>query len=557
MGAFTDRLSALQTDPSSRRWVFVPYDQVTDRVGPLASENPKDIGIVLVENPWKAARRPYHKQKLALILANLRHFAIEQAARGVAVRHVVASGPYRSALGEIIGETGPLTVMTPAERELREDLEPLRRDGSIEFVNHDGWFSSTDDFHRSLTKGKNPRMDAFYRNMRKTTGILMENNKPVGGKFSYDPENRQSWKGVPEAPQPPHFASDPIKDEAIDLINQHFSHHPGNLDPEAVPGTREDADKLRQWAKEQCLEHFGPYEDAMSIKSSGIFHTRLSALLNIQRILPADVVRDAEAMDIPLPSKEGFIRQIIGWREFMRHVHDLTDGFRELEDRQVPVRDVPGDAGYERWTGTSWQRMVTHRDPDGGAAPSALGADNPLPPAYWGASSGLSCLDRVVTCVWHEGYSHHITRLMVLGNIATLLDVNPRELTDWFWSAYTDAYDWVVEPNVLGMGTYALADFTITKPYVSGAAYINRMSDFCSECSFDPKKNCPITNLYWAFLARHEDALKDNVRMALPLKSLTKRSGNQRDRDERVFSRVNAVLASGDALKPREFPRDV
>ena len=174
---------------------------------------------------------------------------------------------------------------------------------------------------------------------------------------------------------------------------------------------------------------------------------------------------------------------------------------------------------------------------DGGSAPCALGCNTPLPPAYWGEKSGLACLDHVVATVWEDGYSHHITRLMVLANIATLLDVDPRELTDWFWVAYTDAFDWVVEPNVLGMGTYATGDLMTTKPYVSGAAYIHRMSDYCSTCGFNPKTECPLTSLYWAFLARHESALKNNPRIRMPMISLKKREKALRNKDRRIFQK--------------------
>ena len=180
--------------------------------------------------------------------------------------------------------------------------------------------------------------------------------------------------------------------------------------------------------------------------------------------------------------------------------------------------------------------------------PSALGASWPLPPVFWGTPSGLACLDRVVADVWAEGYTHHITRLMVLANLATLLDVSPRELTDWFWVAYADAYDWVVEPNVLGMGTYAVGDLMTTKPYVSGAAYIARMSDYCEICAFDPTTTCPITRLYWAFLARHEMRLRDNPRLRLPLQALRKRPTARREEDAKTFQHVRATLAAGSAL---------
>jgi deoxyribodipyrimidine photolyase-related protein len=527
-GEFARRLEASNPDPSGRRWLFVPYDQLSDRIGPLSREDPETLGIVLVESPWKAARRPYHKQKLALILSNLRHFALEQAARGVAVRHLVARGPYREALAAAVAEPGldaPLRVMVPAERELRTDLEPLRRQGVLEQIPHEGWLTSRDQFDRSQN-GPPWRMDAFYRLVRRESGILMKNDKPVGGKFSFDRENRKPWKGDPPAPDLPRFGDDPVKSEVVELIEGRYGAHPGRLDPDRLPATAEDARKAWRWARRNCLPHFGPFEDAMSVRSSNLFHTRISPLLHLHRLPPRDVVRDVSEMEIPLASKEGFVRQVLGWREFVRHVHLATDGFRELPGGPAATGD------------------------EAGATPSFLGASEPLPAAYWGEPSGLECLDRVVADVWREGQSHHITRLMVLSNLATLLDLSPRELTDWFWVAYVDAFDWVVEPNVLGMGTFATGELMTTKPYVSGAAYIDRMSDYCAQCVFSPRENCPITPLYWAFLARHEQALRDHPRMRMPLASLGKRAPAQRRRDERTFELVRRALREGRRLTP-------
>ena len=177
-----------------------------------------------------------------------------------------------------------------------------------------------------------------------------------------------------------------------------------------------------------------------------------------------------------------------------------------------------------------------------------------LSPAYWGRKSGLACLDHVVEGVWAEGYSHHIARLMVLCNLAALLDVRPREITDWFWVAYTDAYDWVVEPNVLAMGTFAVGDLMTTKPYISGAAYINRMSDFCPTCRFDPRKNCPITNLYWAFLSRHEKNFNKNPRLAIPMRSLARRRAELQEKDRAIFKILQEVLSKGNAVGPEDLP---
>ena len=514
---FTKQLEARRPSAGRRTWVFVPYDQLTDRIGPLARLAPEAAGIVLVESRAKAARRPYHKQKLALVLANLRHFALEQAARGVAVRHVGTDGGCAEVLEDVAREVGPLQVMQPAERELRVELAPLVDAGHLEILPHEGWLTTTEQFEAAAGTAPPWRMDAFYRHVRRATGLLMEDGKPAGGKWSHDAANRKPWRGEPPAPTPPRFRPDGVTQEVVALVEGAFVEHPGRLDARTLPVTAAHARRLWTWAKTECLRDFGPYEDAMSERSRGLFHTRIAPLLNHHRLLPARVVAEAAALDVPIESREGFVRQILGWREFVRHVHEATDGFRDLP---------------------------------GGSAPSHLGAHEPLPAAYWGEPSGLRCLDHVVETVWEEGYSHHITRLMVLSNLATLLDVEPRELTDWFWAAYVDAYDWVVEPNVLGMGTFALGDVMTTKPYVSGAAYIDRMGDHCSACAFDPKRDCPITPLYWAFLARHEETLGSNLRMRMPYASLRRRDPARREADARVFEHVRSRLAEGRAVDP-------
>ena len=519
MRTFRSELDAREVDPKGRRWIYVPYDQLSDGIGPLSREDPARLGIVLIESPAKAARRPYHKQKLALVLANMRHFALEQAARGVAVRYLVGETGYADTLAKAKSR---LAMMEPAERELRVELSGL----DIEMLPHEGWLTTREDFEEGA--GSPWRMDAFYRHVRRRTGILMERGKPIGGKFSFDAENRRPWPGDPPAPTPPVFRPDAITTEVCELVESRFADHPGTLDPDSLPATADDAERAWKWALEECLPTFGPFEDAMSKRSSGLFHTRLAALINLHRLLPARVVADVVGNEaIPLASREGYVRQILGWREFVRHVHRETDGFRT------------GVKGY------------THEG-EGGAEPSYLGAEEPLPDAYWdyGKPSGLACLDAVVADVWREGWSHHISRLMVLSNFATLVGISPRALTDWFWVAYVDAYDWVVEPNVLAMGTYGAGDVMTTKPYVSGAAYIDRMSDYCESCAFDPKKNCPIARLYWSFLARNEKALSNVPRLMNPLGSMRKRSAENKAEDARVLARVRQTLAAGERLVP-------
>lgn len=538
MSAFTHRLAELNPDPTGRRWLFVPYDQLTAELGPLSEEPPEELGIVVVETLWKGRRRSYHKQKLALILANLRHFALEQAERGVAVRHVIGEASYGDLLRPVAKELGGLRMMEAAERELRVDLAPLVEEGLLEILPHQGWLTDDEDFRKGSGKAPPWRMDAFYRRVRSRTGILMEDGTPVGGKYSFDAENRKAWKGDPPAAQEPTFPLDPIKEEVLALVEELFADHPGTLRPEHLPATADDAEALWAWARESCLPTFGPYEDAMSTRSRTLFHTRISHLLNLHRLLPRRVVAEAEAMDIPLAGKEGFIRQILGWREFVRHIHRATDGFRALPAEYGGGAEAEAELDGEDygWAGPP------------GASPSVLGARHPLPPAWWGTASGMRCLDEVVQGVWDEGYGHHITRLMVLSNLATLLDLSPRELTDWFWVAYTDAYDWVVEPNVLGMGTFAVGELMTTKPYVSGTPYIRKMSDYCDGCTLDPNRTCPISELYWAFLARHEEALKGNRRMSLPLASMRRRSTGKKEADRRVFETVRSALDRGEPV---------
>lgn len=533
--------------------MFVPYDQLSDAIGPLAESPVEELGIVLVESAAKGRQRPYHRQKLALILTNLRHFALEQAARGVAVRHVATEQSFAAALRPLADQLGPLTMMAAAERELAKELEPLVADGVVEVVEHGGWLTTTDQFLRGAGSEPPWRMNAFYRLVRQETAILMDDGAPVGGKYSFDTENRKPWKGQPPAPQPPTFDPDDITLEVADLIERRFERHPGSLRLESLPADQKDAESLWSWALEHCLEHFGPYEDAMSVRSRSLFHTRVSQLVNLHRLLPGDLVRDVAAADAPLESREGFIRQILGWREFIRHVHSETDGFRTLTDSPANEAEEPGDGGWQVWTGESWHSEQSSQEAAvGGARPSHLGVEAPIPAAYWGRPSGLACLDRVVHEVWDEGYTHHIPRLMVLSNLATLLDVSPRQLTDWFWVAFVDAFDWVVEPNVLGMGTFALGDLFTTKPYVSGANYIRKMSDYCEDCRFDPKKNCPITRLYWAFLERHRKHFEDNPRMRLVLRNLDRRPEQERDLDRETFETTRQQLEDGSELAPLE-----
>jgi deoxyribodipyrimidine photolyase-related protein len=515
---FLKELAARQNDPEGRTWIYVPYDQLSAQYPHWSQLDPRRVGLVFIENPEKASRRPYHKQKLAYVLGNGRRFLLEQAERGVAVDFRVARRGYGLELSAAAERHGPLLMAEPAEAELRRELAPLRARGLLRQVENEGFLTSAQEFHASQKRanGKNGppwRQDAFYRHVRQKRGWLMDGDQPRGGRWSLDSENREPWRGSPPAPRILEFKSDPIKQEVGELIERHFAQHPGELHLERVPTHLQEAEAQWAWAKSQALPHFGPYEDAFSQAEPVLFHTLLSPLLNLGRLLPGPLIGEALALDLPLQCSEGFLRQVLGWREFMRHVHRETDGLQALP------------AGFKHNT------LEARRD---------------LPAAFWpGAPSGLNCLDGVVKDVWASGYSHHITRLMVLSNIAALLDVDPRQLTDWFWSAYIDAFDWVVEPNVLGMGTFSLGELFTTKPYISGAAYLHRQGDACGPCRFDPKKNCPLTALYWAYLERHQPQLATNPRLFIPLQAAAKRTAAQKAADQQQFQALGAALAAG------------
>jgi deoxyribodipyrimidine photolyase-related protein len=510
-------------DARDRRWIYVPYDRLTDRAGPVHNTNPAQCGIVMVESLEKGTRRPYHKKKLALLLSNERHFALEQAARGVKVIYIFTGGSFGDGLLEAQKKysLNQITLMRPAERELRLDLNRAQHQGlKLQEGEDETWLTTEADFDKvfAITPTTRPQtflMDRFYRAMRKHTGLLMEAGKPIGGKFSYDHENRKPFRGEVPVPNRPSYPPDEITTEVLRLVERKFPAHFGSLEGFDLPVTANDCRAFWNFALTHLLPNFGPWEDAMATNHPDLFHSKISALMNLGRLLPRDAVNDVAAaygqQKIPLASAEGFIRQVLGWREFMRHVHRVTDGYRNLP---VPY-EKPAKGLYA------------------GAAPTALDATRPLPAAYWGVESGLNCIDTVVRQVVNEGWSHHITRLMVLSNLATLCGFSPRELTDWFWIAYVDAYDWVVESNVLGMATYADGGVTATKPYVSGAAYINRMSDYCKRCQYDPAKStgegsCPFTALYWSFLERNSDRLSGNQRLAMPYATLRKKPPAER-----------------------------
>lgn len=518
-------------------WHFVAYDQLNQELLPEFN-SASSLGLVFVETSWKANQIPYHKQKLALLLSNQRHFALEMQALGHPIKYLFSDKDYAEVLNLFFNQYGPFSATMPAELTLRRSLETLEVSGALTYQEHKGWLTTREDFLSSVGSKPPWRMDKFYRNIRKSRSILLdENAKPLGGSWSLDDQNRLPWDGAVELPSAPVFNPDEVTKEVIAMIEEKFSHHPGEIVSTNLPASKKEAEHLWNWAKSTVMHWFGPYEDAMTLQHKTLFHTTFSSLLNLNRLLPTHLLSDTLELDIPLNSKEGFVRQIIGWREFVHHVHEVTNGF-EVESQSIKSRSGAG------WEG-DWASSRT--------TPNVLEQTIGLPPAYWGEKSGMLCLDNAVSDVVETGYTHHIPRLMVLANIGNLLGINPRELTDWFWAMFTDAYDWVVEPNVLAMGTYAVGDVMTTKPYISGTPYIKKMGDYCGDCSLHFKKSCPLSDMYWNFLEENQEHFSNNHRMSMPMRALAKRQQETKDKSKAVTAYVRKQLSQGQKLDSREL----
>lgn len=447
----------------------------------------EDDVIVIIEATSRATWRPYHKQKLVLIFSAMRHFAEELREKGYTVDYHEADS-FQDAWDDHFTRYEPeeihYTVVTDAAMEKK-----LKQFGQKhKLVEH------TDVPLFYLTKkeavdtiGNAPwRMDRFYRQMRKRFDVLLEDGKPRGGKWSFDADNRQPPKDGLTFPAPIHFRPDVITKDVIQKIETDFADHPGDITPFVWPVTRSEAQRALARFVEARLETFGPYQDAMLSDNQDMSHSLLSAAINIGLLTPDEVVQAAIASDAPLASVEGFVRQLLGWREYMRAVYVAT---------------MPG---YE-----SVNTFKHERD---------------LPSYFWDAETDMHCVHQSVKPVIERAHNHHIQRLMVLGNFATLFEVSPQQTSDWFNEMYIDAYDWVVLPNVLGMALHADGGRLATKPYIASGKYIDKMSDYCKGCKYNPKHTteedaCPFNALYWHFIDKHEERFAKNQRMKMMVRN--------------------------------------
>jgi len=469
------------------RLILVLGDQLTPSLSALAAAQPSDM-VLMAEVGAEATYAPHHPQKIALILSAMRKFANELCALGynVAYSKLDERENTQSIVGEIIrraAEFGAAEVIatTPGDWRLRAALDacpiPVTQLPDTRFICTEPEFAAWAEGRKQL------RMEYFYRDMRRKTGLLMQGDKPFGGRWNYDAENRKPAAPDLLRPQPPRFAPDATTAEVIALIAPRFTHF-GNLDKFGWATTRADALGALDHFITHSLPRFGAEQDAMLQGDPFLSHALISPYLNLGLLLPLEVCQRAEAAfhagHAPIEAVEGFIRQIIGWREYMRGIYLIH--------------------------GPQYLQMNT------------LQASSPLPAMYWGAPTKMACIKASVAQTREHAYAHHIQRLMVTGNFALLAGTAPEAVHEWYLGVYIDALEWVEAPNVLGMSQFADGGIIASKPYISSGAYINRMSDYCKGCAYDValkvgEKACPFNSLYWHFLHRHRSRFSRNARM--------------------------------------------
>jgi deoxyribodipyrimidine photolyase-related protein len=459
-----------------------------------------------------------HPARIAVFLAAMRHFRNDLRARGWPVDYTeLAASTLGTELGRAVATLGPrrVIVVEPGEWRVQEELRAAVPDLEIRPNRH--FLCSREEFATHAAGRRQLRMEFFYRPLRRRLGILMEDGGPAGGVWNFDSENRGRFGAQgPGTLRPPRaFPPDAVTREVLDLVAERFPQHPGSLaqfDWPVTPAAAEDA--LADFI-EHRLPLFGRYQDAMWTEEPWLYHSRLSAALNLALLDPRRVLAAAEeaytAGHAPLEAVEGFVRQILGWREYVRGVY--------------------------------WQEMPGYLERN------ALGATLPLPGFYWTGDTEMACLRAVIGQTLEVGYAHHIQRLMVTGLYALLLGVDPRAVHEWYLAVYVDAVEWVELPNVLGMSQYADGGLLASKPYIASGRYIERMSNYCRGCPYDPGRAtgetaCPFTTLYWDFLGRHAPLLRRNPRMQMQLRNLERIGGAERAEIAERAASVRALATS-------------
>lgn len=471
------------------RLVLVLGDQLSKGLSALREADPDRDIVVMAEVMEEAEYVRHHPKKIALIFSAMRKFAAALEEDGWQLRYTKLDDPENagSILGELLRraeETGADAVICTEPGEWRLINKLTHAPIPTHILPDDRFIASRRRFEDWAEGRKALRMEYFYREMRRETGLLMEGDDPAGGKWNFDHDNRKPPKEGLEFPALPTFTPDATVREVLDLVAGRYGENFGDLEPFDLATTRDEALEVLEAFVTKALPRFGDYQDAMLQDEPHLFHALISAYLNLGLLDPMEVCRAAEAAwkanNVPINAVEGFIRQILGWREYVR-------GIYFLEGPDYTARN-------------------------------ALRHDRDLPDFYWGAETHMNCIAQTVDQTKRLAYAHHIQRLMVTGNFALLAGIDPHQVHEWYLEVYTDAYEWVEAPNTIGMSQFADGGIIASKPYVSSGAYINRMSDYCSNCSYSVTaktgvRACPFNLLYWHFLDRHRDRFQSNMRM--------------------------------------------
>ncbi len=488
--------------------VFIFGDQLSMDLPSLAAADKQTDIIMLCEVSAEAVAVKHHKKKIAFLFSAMRHFAGELERAGYNVRYVKIEDQenaqsFDGEMARAVQEYSPdsLYITEPSEHRVRELVcaweQSLACD--VRLFADERFLCSPAEFADWAQGRKQLRMEFFYRVMRRKYDVLMDGDKPEGGAWNYDKENRSPAKDGLKIPQPYMETPDALTQEVMELVEARFPDHFGDMEPFHYAVTREGALAALDNFIEQRLVNFGTYQDAMLSGQPWMFHSHISLYINCGLLSPLECIRKAELAyhegDAPLNSVEGFIRQILGWREYVKGIYDLR---------------MPGyaDENY-------------------------LGATRALPEFYWSARTQMNCLNQCVTETKQNAYAHHIQRLMVLGNFALIAGLAPDQVNEWYHLVYADAYEWVELPNVSGMVLFADGGWLASKPYAASGVYINKMSDYCSDCSYkvsvkNGPKACPFNYLYWNFMIENAEKLSGNHRMAMPYRTLGKMSHEKR-----------------------------
>ena len=479
-------------------------DQLSHDISSLRDLNAADDIVLLCEVKTEATYVKHHKKKIAFIFSAMRHFAQELRSRGVTVHYTKLddadnAGSFRGEVLRAIKAHKPqgIVVTAPSEYRVLQDMKSWSDDFKIdvEIREDDRFLCTAQEFSEWAAGRKQLRMEYFYREMRRKYNILMDGDKPEGGAWNYDSENRKPPKEGLDVPSAYTAQINDITQACIDLVEEQFSDHFGDTYPFYFAVTRDQALYALDKFITERLVNFGDYQDAMVQGEPWMYHSHLSFYINCGLLSPLECVRRAERAycddGAPLNAVEGFIRQILGWREYVRGIY--------------------------------WLKMPEYADEN------FLNAARPLPPLYWGAPTQMNCMKQCVSETKQNAYAHHIQRLMVLGNFALLAGLSPDEVNEWYMIVYADAYQWVELPNVTGMILFADGGVLGSKPYAASGAYINKMSDYCKGCRYKvAKKNgpeaCPFNYLYWDFMIRNKDTLRGNHRLSMIYRNLERMS---------------------------------